>query len=138
MKSQETVLKMKPKKEITIFDLPGVGAATAEKLESAGYDNLMSIAVASPSEMVDHGGVTEATARKIIQCARSALDMGFESGQDLLEKRKSITKITTASIELNQLMGGGFETGAITECFGEFGSGKTQIGHVLSVFCQKR
>jgi len=36
------------------------------------------------------------------------------------------------------LLGGGFETGAITECFGEFGSGKTQMAHILAVNCQKQ
>ncbi len=31
------------------------------------------------------------------------------------------------------MLGGGIETGAITEAFGEFGSGKTQLGHYLAV-----
>jgi len=34
------------------------------------------------------------------------------------------------------LLEGGFETGAITECFGQYGSGKTQVGHALAVNCQ--
>ena len=137
MTKQEVVLKMKEKKEVTIQDLPGVGAATAEKLKDSGFGTMMSIAVASPGELVEFGGVTEATARKIIQSARSALEMGFESGQDLLKKRQSVVKMKTGSKAFDELMGGGFESGAITECFGEFGSGKTQIGHVLSVLCQK-
>lgn len=137
MTKQETVLKMKQVKEPTINDLPGVGAATAEKLQTSGFDSLMSVAVASPGELVEYGGVTEATARKIIQSARSMLDMGFESGHDLLEKRQNVVKIKTGSEALDALMGGGFESGAISECFGEFGSGKTQIGHALSVMCQK-
>ncbi|PLW80923.1 DNA repair and recombination protein RadA [Candidatus Woesearchaeota archaeon] len=138
MSKQETVIKMeKESKEPKIMDLPGVGAATAEKLESAGFDNLISIAVASIGQLVDASGVTESVARKIIQAARDSLDMGFETGVSLLEKRKQVKKIQTDSIMLNQLLGGGFETGAITECFGEFGSGKTQIGHVLAVNCKK-
>jgi len=148
MVKQETVRKMKEdikekspskvkEKEMSIMDLPGVGAATAEKLELAGFDSLMSIAVASPGELVEFGGVTESTAKKVINSARNNLDMGFESGQDLLVKRGQVVKIKTESEALNELMGGGFETGAITECFGEFGSGKTQIGHTLAVLCQK-
>lgn len=137
MTKQETVLKMKEIKQPSINDLPGVGAATAEKLEASGFDTLMSIAVASPGELVEYGGVTESTARKIINVARDMLDMGFESGHDLLAKRQNIIKIKTGSEAFDSLMGGGFETGAITECFGEFGSGKTQIGHSLSVMCQK-
>ncbi|MDP2749363.1 MAG: DNA repair and recombination protein RadA [Nanoarchaeota archaeon] len=121
---------------ISITDLPGVGAATAEKLELSGYDNLMAIAVATPGEIVDLTGVTEVTSRKIIQAARQALDMGFESGEEVLKKREKIIKITTGSKNFDAMMEGGFETGAITECFGEFGSGKTQIGHLLAVNCQ--
>lgn len=129
--------KMEKKKEIQIEDLPGVGAATAEKLRLAGFDTVISIAVATPGILVDASGVTESAARKMIQSARDQMDMGFETGDTLLEKRKHIIKISTGSKEFDQLMGGGFESGAITECFGEFGSGKTQVGHVLAVNCQK-
>ncbi len=120
-------------KEKSVMDLPGVGAATAEKLASVGYDNLMSIAVASPGEIVDACGVSESVARKIIQAARSMLDMGFASGEDLMRKREQVTKITTGVREFDRIMGGGFETGCITECFGQYGSAKTQIAHQLAV-----
>jgi len=125
-------------KEMTINDLPGVGAATAEKLQNLGFGTMMSIAVASPGELVDIVGVTEANARKIIQAARSSLKMGFESGADLLKRRESVVKISSGSKAFDALLGGGFETGAITECFGEFGSGKTQLAHILAVNCQKQ
>jgi DNA repair protein RadA len=126
----------KGKKEQSIEDLPGVGAATAEKLREAGYATLMSIAVSSPGELVEASGVTEASARKMINSARNNLDMGFESGDEILQRRALIRKVSTGSKNFDALMGGGFETGAITECFGEFGSGKTQIGHILSISCQ--
>ena len=132
------VIDLTPTKKISsINELPGVGAATAEKLIAAGYDTLMAIAVSSPGEMVEIAGVSENVARKMIQASRAALDMGFMSGDEVLKKRESVEKIPTSSEELNKLMGGGFETGAITECFGEFGSGKTQIGHLLAVMVQK-
>ncbi|MCP3682509.1 MAG: DNA repair and recombination protein RadA [bacterium] len=130
-------MKKEEQKELTINDLPGVGAATAEKLIAAGYDNLMSIAVASPGEIIELAGVTEAAARKMIQFARSSLDMGFESGADLLKKREKVDKLTTGNAGFDTMLGGGFETGAITECFGEYGSGKTQVGHILAVNVQK-
>ncbi len=120
-----------------LLNLPGVGAATADKLSSNGYDDLMSIAVASPGEITDSTGVTEAAARKIINAARDSLDMGFETGDKVLERRKSVKKVTLTAESINQLLGGGFESGAITECFGEFGSSKTQIAHALAVSVQK-
>jgi DNA repair protein RadA len=123
----------KTKKPQTIEELPGVGAATAEKLSQVGYTDLMSIAVASPGELVDATGMNEASAKKIIAVARSSLDMGFESGIELLKKRENVQKISTGNKAFDDLLAGGFETGAITECFGEFGSGKTQMGHILAV-----
>ena len=124
------------KDTIKLTDLPGVGAATAEKLIEAGYDNLMSIAVVNPAEMIEIAGVTEATARKIINAARKNLDMGFESGEELLKKRSEIIKITTGCKNFDTLIGGGFETGSISECFGEFGASKSQIAHVLAITTQ--
>jgi len=140
MMTKETVVKdgglRQKKEEFKLTDLPGVGAATAEKLSDAGYDNLMSLAVVSPAEMMEIAGVTEATARKIINIARKKLDMGFESGEDLLKKRQQVIKISTGSKNFDALIGGGFETGSISECFGEFGASKSQIAHVLAVTAQ--
>ena len=123
-------------KEQSIEDLPGVGTATAEKLIAGGYDNLMSIAVSTPGELTDASGVTETAARKMIQAARSTMDMGFQTGEDLLEKRNDIVKIPIGSTNFDMMLGGGFETGAITECYGQYGSSKTQIAHMLCVSCQ--
>jgi DNA repair protein RadA len=121
------------KVELKIQDLPGVGAATAEKLEGAGYRDLMSIAVATMGELMETTGITEPVARKMVNAARDGMKMGFETGTDVLKKRELVSRITTTSQNFDELMGGGFETGAITECFGEFGCGKTQIGHMLAV-----
>ena len=135
-KRREMKIEKETKKEQTIYDLPGVGAATAEKLMAVGYTDLMSIAVASPGELIEATGMGDAVAKKLIAIARSNLEMGFESGDDLLKRREKVQKLKTGSNALDSLLGGGFETGAIVECFGEFGSGKTQIGHTLAVRAQ--
>lgn len=116
-----------------VSDLPGVGAATAEKLEQAGYKDPLAVAVATIGELVEVAGVTETVARKMINAARDSMKMGFETGLEVLERRQQITRISTGSANFDAMMAGGFETGAITECFGEFGSGKTQVGHLLAV-----
>lgn len=128
---------MKKKSEdFGISDLPGVGAATAEKLKEAGFDSLIGIAVASPGQLTEAAGVGEGVARKIINTARSQLDMGFESGEDLLKKRESVIKLTTGSKAFDSLIGGGVETGAITECYGQYGVGKSALAHQLAVNVQ--
>ncbi len=126
----KTELKME---KLTIQDLPGVGAATAEKLEAAGFRDMMSVAVATIGELAETAGVSEAVARKMINAARDSMKMGFETGIEVLKKRQLVSKFSTGSPAFDALMGGGFETGCITECFGEFGCGKTQIGHALAV-----
>ncbi|MFT7615753.1 MAG: DNA repair protein RadA [Candidatus Woesearchaeota archaeon] len=120
-------------KEFTITDIPGVGASTADKLMEGGFDSTISIAVATPGELVDATGMSETASRKIINYCRQNMNMGFESGEVVLERRKTVQKISTGVESFNALLGGGFETGSIVECFGEFGSSKTQIGHVLCV-----
>jgi len=119
-----------------IEDLPGVGPATAEKLYAAGYTTLESIAVASPMELSEVAGIGETQALKIINAAREALEMGWMTAEELLERRKEVGRITTMSKNLDALLGGGIETQAITEFYGKFGSGKTQICHQLAVDVQ--
>jgi len=119
--------------ENSVTNLPGVGAATAEKLVSGGYHDMLSIAVASPSQLLESAGVSEAVARKMINAARDSMKMGFESGHDVMKKRELVMKISVGCSNFNELMDGGFETGAISECFGEFGSGKTQVADILAV-----
>jgi DNA repair protein RadA len=55
------------------------------------------------------------------------------TGDVIMEKRRNIDKLTTGSRALDELLGGGIESCSITEFFGEFGSGKTQIIHQLCV-----
>jgi len=116
-------------------ELPGVGESIAEKLRESGYVTIESVACATTGEFKDLG-IGEANAAKIIQAARDNLKMGFESGLEVLAKRELVGKITTASKELDKLFGGGIETQAITEFFGKFGSGKTQVAHQLAVNVQ--
>ena len=132
--SDESVVENKgSKKELQIEDLPSVGAATAEKLRLGGFDTIMAIAVATPGELVNAAGMTESAARKLIQASRGSIDMGFESGDDVLKKRDSVYRISTNSKVFDSILAGGFESGSITECFGQYGSSKTQIAHQLCV-----
>ena len=124
-------------KEPKLTDLPGIGPAVATKLESAGIYDMMSLAVMSPATLSDVAGVGPGVARKAIQAARNLLDLGFTDGLEYAKKRESVLYITTGSKNLNDLLGGkGVEGRAITEAFGAYGSGKTQIGLNLAVNVQ--
>ncbi len=136
--SSSSSTKKKKGREIkTLEDLPGVGPATAEKLREAGYDSIEAIAVASPMELKEIAGISEGAALKIIQAAREAANIGtFMRADEYMERRRTVGKISTGSKSLDKLIGGGVETQAITEVFGEFGSGKTQLAHTLAVMVQ--
>ena len=121
----------------TLESLPGVGEATAQKLREAGYQTIESIAVATVAELREAAEIGEAQAKKIISAAREATEIGlFVTADKVLERREKIGLITTGSPQFDDLLGGGVETQAVTEAFGEFGSGKTQLAHQLCVNVQ--
>jgi len=124
------------KKEINLEDIPGVGEKTVEKLRSIGYSDPMVIAVSSPTELANIAEIGEATAAKIINTVREKLDIGYETADKILEKRTTVAKITTGSKNLDTLLGGGLETQAITEAYGQYGSGKSQLAFQLAVSVQ--
>jgi DNA repair protein RadA len=96
-----------------------------------------SIATASPAELAETAEIGESTAKKMIKSARELADIGgFRTGKDVFEQRKGVRKLKTRVPELDDLLGGGFETQAITEMYGEFGSGKSQIVHQMAVNVQ--
>jgi len=124
-------------KSATLEDLPGVGPATAEKLKESGFESYQGIAVASPGELSNTADIGESSAHDIIQAAREAADIGgFETGADVLERRERIGKLTWMVPEVDELLGGGVETQSITEVYGEFGAGKSQVTHQLAVNVQ--
>jgi len=122
---------------VALEDLPGVGPTIAEKLRESGYTDLMELAVASPGDVAEAAEIGVAIAQKIIGEARRRADVGgFESGSTVLERRKRLGRVTTNAKALDELLGGGVETQAITEFSGEFGTGKTQIAHQIAVDIQ--
>ena len=122
--------------EVKIEDLPGVGPATAEKLREAGFDELLALAVMSPADLAEQAELGEAVAGKIINAAKKMANIGgFVSGVALLDRRREVQKLSSKVQSIDDLLGGGFETQALVEVYGAFGSGKTQIGHQLAVNC---
>jgi len=124
------------KKEFNLEDIPGVGPKLAEKLTELGFTDPMSIAVASPGELASILEIGQATAGKIINNVRQMLEMGYTPADRVWKQRQKIGKISTGSKALDELLGGGVETQAITEAYGAFGSGKSQIGFQLAINVQ--
>lgn len=119
-----------------ITDLPGIGSVLAKKLHEAGYNTLPTIATASIGELMTLGNLGEKTTKRIIQAAREKLDYGFITADVILETRRNMLRATTGADSLDDLLNGGIETGSITELYGEYRTGKTQLAHQLCVTSQ--
>lgn len=114
----------------------GIGAADIRKLEEAGFHTVEAVAYAPKKQLLTIKGISEAKADKLLTEAAKMVPLGFTTATEIHQKRSDIVQITTGSKELDKLLGGGIETGSITEVFGEFRTGKTQLCHMLAVTCQ--
>jgi len=117
-------------------DLPGIGETTADKIRNGGADTLEKVAVLSPHELSEIAGINVEASKKVILAAREASNIDYETATSVYKKRKELGKISTGSKHMDALIGGGIETNGITEVYGKFASGKTQIGFQLSVNVQ--
>ncbi len=114
----------KQKKYELIEDIPGVGPATAEKLREMGYHTVESLATATIKELTA-AGVGEKQAGKVIAEARDSIALSFIRADELIKMRQNVRRLTTASKQVDELLGGGLETQTITEFYGEYGVGKS-------------
>ncbi len=128
--------------DLSIDNIAGIGPVTKQKLNDGGIRNIMDLASRNVTDVADLiGGDTEKASDFITKARNFLIEKGvlskdFINATELYKMRKSIERISTGAHNLDGLFGGGIETGAITELYGEFGSGKTQICHTLSVVVQ--
>ena len=113
----------------------GIAAADIKKLVEGGYNTVEAICYTPKKTLVQVKGISEAKLEKILQAAATEVRMEFMSAGAYLEQRKDVVQLSTGSKSLDTLLGGGLEAGSITELFGEFRTGKTQLCHTLCVTC---
>jgi DNA repair protein RadA len=129
--------------ELDVTTIAGVGAVTKQKLNEAGILTILDLATAGPAEIADATDwditksveINNKARKRLVELGR--LEPDFVSASDLLTRRQNITRISTGSKNIDELLGGGIETWAITEFYGEFGAGKTQICHTLCCTVQQ-
>eukprot|EP00727_Mastigamoeba_balamuthi_P005195 m51a1_g14674 putative dna repair protein rad51 homolog 1 (345) ;mRNA; f:46687-48062 len=114
----------------------GITAGDVKKLQEAGCYTVESVAYSTRKSLLAIKGISEAKADKILGEAAKLVPMGFTTATEMHKTRQEVIQITTGSKELDKLLEGGIETGSITELFGEFRTGKTQLCHHLCVTCQ--
>ena len=115
--------------------LPGIGPATAQKLREVGFHTVESLAMATAREL-EPAGISEKKAFAVIETARSSIGVSFIRADELLKMRQHVLRLTSGSKVVDRLLDGGLETQSITEFYGEYGTGKSQICHQLCVNVQ--
>lgn len=114
----------------------GINVADVKKLKDAGFNTMLSVLGSMRKELVAIKGLSDQKIEKIIDASRKTTDSGFMTCSQFVEKTKIRFKLSTGSSNLDELLGGGVESCSITELFGEFRCGKTQICHSLAVIAQ--
>ena len=110
--------------------------AYSDGRKANGYATVESVAYATKKALIKVKGISDAKADKITSAAEKLVPMGFTTASEYARQRQDIIHLTTGCKDLDQLLGGGVETGSITEIFGEFRTGKTQLCHMLCVTAQ--
>lgn len=123
------------KKRYECLEDLGIGPAISKKLRELGFHTVESLAMATAKEL-EQAGISKTKALELIHKARSCMPLPFIRGDELLKMRQTVLRLTTGSSMLDKLLGGGIESQSITEFYGEFGSGKSQICHQLCVNVQ--
>jgi meiotic recombination protein DMC1 len=137
--------------DIDALQQHGINASDINKIKAAGICTVRGLKMITKRRLCEIKGISEAKVDKIKEAANklgngvffksvsNSYDSeanNFITGFDFAEKRKACFKISTGSTELDRILGGGIESMAITEVFGEFRTGKTQLAHTLCVTTQ--
>lgn len=124
---------------LEIQDIEGIGPTTTKKLREAGIFSVMDLAVAGVEDLAVDINASKESAASFIMAAQKllrdsdVLDKEFITADTALKKRRSLLRCSTGSSMLDDLFLGGIETQAVTELYGEFGSGKSQICHTMCI-----
>ncbi|MFX1312589.1 MAG: DNA repair and recombination protein RadA [Promethearchaeota archaeon] len=112
----------------------GINSRQIKLLQENGISTAEALAMSPHSTVATIDGLGEKTAKKLIWNARNALGMTEFTPAAKIDD--NVEYFTTGSSELNRILGGGFQTGKITEVYGPFKSGKTALAHTISVTIQ--
>jgi DNA repair protein RAD51 len=114
----------------------GIASADIQKLNDAGFHTVESLAHSTVRKLAEVKGISEQKVLKLKELVKTLVPMDFKTATDALLDRSNLVTLTTGSVEIDKLLEGGIETGSVTEVFGEFRTGKTQLCHTLCVTCQ--
>lgn len=113
-----------------------INAADITKLKGAGICTVKGLLMVTRKELLNIKGISDVKVDKMVEAAQKIECLGFYKATIIMNKREKLRRISTGSKNLDNLLQGGIESMALTEVFGEFRTGKTQISHTLCVTAQ--
>ncbi|KAF8167679.1 LIM15/DMC1 [Crassisporium funariophilum] len=128
--------------EIPFFDTVdelqqhGINVQDILKLKSAAINTVCGVTMTTRRQMLKIKGMSEAKVEKIKEAAAKILGSSFATGVEVQDKRKRVNSISTGSKAVDLILGGGIMSQSISEVYGEFRTGKTQLAHTMSVVAQ--
>ncbi|PPQ67193.1 hypothetical protein CVT25_005794 [Psilocybe cyanescens] len=114
----------------------GINVQDILKLKSAAINTVSGVNMTTRRQMLKIKGMSEAKVEKIKEAAHKILGSSFSTGVEVQEKRKRVNLISTGSKSVDSILGGGLMSQSISEVYGEFRTGKTQLAHTMSVVAQ--
>jgi predicted flap endonuclease-1-like 5' DNA nuclease len=135
--SDDNIKQLHKGLDLEIQEIEGIGPTTVRKLKEAGVVTIMDLAVSRADELAVHINASKETTAALIMATQKfirdshMIEKEFVTADLALEKRKSMLRCSTGSRALDGLLLGGIETQAVTEFYGEFGSGKSDVRHTL-------
>ena len=127
--------------KLALGNIEEIGPATEKRLKEAGFKSIKDLLVRGPVDVAEATGMEMDESVEICNKARvlledlGVIDKSFISATNLYQKKRD--RISTGSKNFDDLLGGGLETRAVTEVYGEFGTGKTQLCHTLCIMVQQ-
>ena len=131
------------KVQLSLDTLEQIGPATKTRLEQAGFYSIRDLIVRGPMDISEATGMEIEKSTSLCNQARNRLedlgiiDKSFVTATHLYDRRKREDRLSTGSRNLDDLFGGGIEQRAVTEIYGEYGTGKSQICHTLCVLVKQ-
>ncbi|QRV97253.1 meiotic recombination protein DMC1, related protein [Ceratobasidium sp. AG-Ba] len=114
----------------------GINAQDIAKLKKEGICTVSGVRMTSRRNLLKIKGMSEAKVDKIKEASQKILGSSFQTGIQVSDKRKRVLHISSGSKSVDNMLGGGFMSQSISEVYGEFRTGKTQLAHTLSVVAQ--
>ncbi|KAG2155618.1 Rad51-domain-containing protein [Suillus clintonianus] len=114
----------------------GINVQDILKLKSASINTVSGVVMTTRRHLLKIKGMSEAKVEKIKEAAQKITGSSFATGIEVQDRRKRVLIISTGSKSVDTILGGGLMSQSISEVYGEFRTGKTQLAHTMSVVTQ--